>query len=138
RVQQIQPQHVSRLLADLRSSGLAPWSLAAVWARLGALFAHAMARGLISESPLRRVPKSERPSGKAKSRPRTLTNAECARLIEKARPRWRPLIATAVFCGARISELLGLRWQDIDFEAGLIHVRHQLSVARKDKPARLV
>jgi integrase len=38
----------------------------------------------------------------------------------------------------RQSELLGLRWRDIDFEAGVIHLRHQLSRATHERPARLV
>src|SRR5512133_44014 len=137
-VQKITASNVSRLLAELRAAGLSSWTLKAVWTRLDQLFAHAMTRGVIAESPLRRIAKSERPSGKSKSKPRTLTDAECAKLIQAAGNRWRPLISTAVFCGARISEMLGLRWQDVDFDAGLIHVRYQLSVATKERAALLV
>jgi integrase len=38
----------------------------------------------------------------------------------------------------RLSELLGLTWNDIDHDNGLIHVRYQLSRARNDRPARRV
>ncbi len=38
----------------------------------------------------------------------------------------------------RLSELLGLTWRDVDFPAGVIHVRHQLSRARIGSPARTV
>lgn len=38
----------------------------------------------------------------------------------------------------RISELLGLIWADIDFAAGLIRVRAQLSRAHRGEPARRV
>jgi integrase len=38
----------------------------------------------------------------------------------------RPLLATAVFSGLRLGELLGRTWADLDFEAGLIRVREQL------------
>jgi integrase len=34
--------------------------------------------------------------------------------------------ATALSTGLRISELLGLIWDDVDLERGLIHVRAQL------------
>ena len=34
---------------------------------------------------------------------------------------------TAVFTGLRLGEVLGLRWQDVDFEAGVVRVRWQLS-----------
>jgi integrase len=39
--------------------------------------------------------------------------------------RWRPLILTAIFTGLRSSELRGLRWSDVDLDAGLLHVRQR-------------
>lgn len=36
-----------------------------------------------------------------------------------------PIIATAIMTGMRQGEILGLRWQDVDFDKGLIHVRQQ-------------
>jgi integrase len=49
-------------------------------------------------------------------------------LIDNARPRWRPFIVTAIFTGMRLSELRGLRWSDVDLEAGVIHVRQRADV----------
>lgn len=43
-----------------------------------------------------------------------------------ADPKYWPLLATAVFSGLRLSELLGLTWRDVDFAGGFIHVRKQL------------
>ena len=37
------------------------------------------------------------------------------------------MLATAVFSGLRLMELLGLRWADVDLERGELHVRSQLS-----------
>jgi hypothetical protein len=54
-VQKVTPQQISRLLSDLRAAGLSSWTIKAVWTRLASLFAHAMTRGLISESPLKRI-----------------------------------------------------------------------------------
>lgn len=39
---------------------------------------------------------------------------------------WRPLLLTAVFTGLRASELRGLRWEDIDFKRGELHVRQRV------------
>jgi integrase len=50
----------------------------------------------------------------------------------------RVLVETALFSGLRISELLGLTWADIDFAAGLIRVRMQLSRPHRGEPARRV
>jgi hypothetical protein len=51
---------------------------------------------------------------------------------------FRPILATAVFAGFRQSEILGLRWQDIDLDEGVIRVRHQLARATAKRPARLI
>ena len=36
----------------------------------------------------------------------------------------------AVHCGLRQGELLGLRWEDVDLEAGTLHVRRTLTLAK--------
>jgi integrase len=38
-------------------------------------------------------------------------------------PWWRAYLTTALMCGLRPGELLGLRWEDVDFRAGVIRVR---------------
>jgi integrase len=48
----------------------------------------------------------------------------------KASPDY-PAIATAIFTGMRQGELLGLRWQDIDLDRGVIHIRQQLQYLGK-------
>jgi integrase len=97
-----------------------------------------VSRGLIADSPLKRLSKAERPKARASSKPRVLSHDEISKLLEHSLKSYRPVLATAVFTGMRLSELLGLRWQDVDFDAGLIHVRAQLSRATKKKPARLL
>jgi len=37
-----------------------------------------------------------------------------------------PIIATAILTGMRQGEILGLRWQDVDFDEGIVKVRRQL------------
>jgi integrase len=53
------------------------------------------------------------------------TKLQIKTLIDKAPARWRPFIIVAAFTGMRASELRGLRWQDIDLDAGIIHVRQR-------------
>ena len=51
--------------------------------------------------------------------------AELNTLIDNATGRFRPFIVTAIFTGMRRSELRGLRWADVDLDAGVIHVRQR-------------
>ena len=39
---------------------------------------------------------------------------------------WLPLITTMLGTGCRIGEVLGLRWEDYDFEQNIISVNHTL------------
>lgn len=39
--------------------------------------------------------------------------------------RWHPLLATAALAGLRSSELRALRWQDVDLDGAIIHVRQR-------------
>src|SRR5215216_1049165 len=48
------------------------------------------------------------------------------------------MLATVLYTGLRISEMLGLVWGDVDFAAGVIHVRAQLSRAHRGAPAQRV
>ena len=63
---------------------------------------------------------------------KALTVAE-QRLLEEylSRPgpdhRFCPIITVMLYTGMRIGEVCGLRWEDIDFDKGIIHVAHTLT-----------
>ncbi|MCA1700162.1 MAG: site-specific integrase [Actinobacteria bacterium] len=137
RLQNITTDDAAHLIAQLRSKGLAPKTISGALVPLGRILALALRRGHITDHPLRRLEASERPRI-ARRDQRVLTNDEIRRLLDACLPRYQPLLATAIYTGMRLSELLGLTWQDIDFHHGLIRVRHQLSRARADAPARRV
>jgi integrase len=67
----------------------------------------------------------KRQKGKLKVGVDIPTREEIKAIVENAKGRWRPLLITAIFTGLRASELRGLRWSDVDFEAGEIHVRQR-------------
>jgi integrase len=80
----------------------------------------------------------EKPRAKNQTKARILDIDDVKLLIEKAPANYRALLATAVFSGMRQSELLGLRWCDVDFAENVIHIEHQLSRASRVKPAELL
>jgi integrase len=63
---------------------------------------------------------------------------EIKQLLAACPPRDRLIVATALYTGLRISELLGLIWNDIDLGSGVVHVRAQLSRAHRGERARRV
>jgi integrase len=137
RLQEITTDDCARLIAALRAKGLAAKTIAGALVPLGRILALGLRRGYIADNPLRRLEASERPRIHRREQ-RVLTHDEIGKLLATALPRYRPFIASALYSGMRLSELLGLTWADVDLHAGLIHVRHQLSRARVDKPARRV
>ena len=79
-----------------------------------------------------RLEKHERPRLQRREQ-RVLNHDEIVRLLAHCLPRYQPLLITALYTGMRLSELLGLTWQDIDLERQVIHVRYQLSRPTREK-----
>ena len=47
--------------------------------------------------------------------------------------RWKPLFVVMFGTGLRIGELVGLRWEDVDFEKRMINVNHTLTYYPRTK-----
>ncbi len=137
-VQKVTPDHIARLIRAKREAGLASWTVKGMLTPLGRIFALAVRRGYVAESPLHRLDSEELPKGKAKSEPRVLAKDEIVKLLRHAPATYRPILATGVFSGLRMMELLGLTWEEVDFDAGVIRVRYQLSRATREEAARRV
>jgi integrase len=136
KVQAIRAEHVSRWLADLRRSGLT--DVASLYRLMSVLLNDAATRGLIVETPCKRLSKTERPRQRSSAPPRRLSDDESSKLIEHARPGTRDLIAVYAFTGVRQAEGLGLVWDDFDLENGAVLVRAQLARKKRNEAARRV
>lgn len=118
---------VAELMTELRAKGRSEKTIAGVLATLQSVVRFAIRNGWIVENPVEKLEAGERP--RPVRRQRVLGRDEVARLLAACAPRYRPLIATGLYTGLRISELLGLIWDDIDLAAGELHLRAQLSRA---------
>ena len=66
-----------------------------------------------------------------------LTTEQMQHLLATVRGhKWEALFTLALVTGMRRGELLGLKWQDINFEAGLLQVRRVLSRVPTNMPER--
>lgn len=120
RLQSVQPLHVRRLLDGLR---LSPHAMRTVRWLLHAVFEDAVRMELIHRNPVAPV----QVKGPARKSPgRTLQPEEARRLLEALDEHPSPLalaLRLMLTCGLRRGEALGLRWEDVDLEAGVLHVR---------------
>jgi integrase len=103
---------------------------------LGALLADAQERGHVGQNVVRSL-RANRKRGKERKAERRAkgklkigvdipTPEEIDALLGAATGlRWRAFFLTTARCGLRASELRGLRWIDIDFKKGELHVRQR-------------
>jgi integrase len=125
KISQLTEDHVALLIADMRSRGKAGWTVRGSLTPLRRILAYAARRGMIGSNPMDRLERGERPSV-GRREMRILSREEIGSLLEHASDRYRPLLATAVFTGLRLGELLGLTWANVDFDGGVVRVRRQL------------
>src|SRR6266540_1075058 len=118
---------------ELQADGLSPWTIKRILGALSCVFTFALRRGYIATHPFHRLERDERPHPLSSDQ-RVLTRTELARLFAACPRRYRPLLLTSAYTGMRLSEVLGLSWDDVDFAAGVIHVRHQLARGRRGVP----
>jgi integrase len=137
RVASITVDDVAELLLALRGEGCSAKTSAGALATLQSIMRYARRHGWIPADPVDQLEPDEHPRA-ARRRQRVLGRDEIERLLQACSPRDRLMIATVLYTGLRISEMLGLIWDDIDFAAGVIHVRAQLSRAHRGAPAHRV
>lgn len=130
-------ERVAELLAELRRKGCSPKTSANALATLQSILRYARRHDWIGTDPVELLEREERPRPRRR-RQRVLGRAEIERLLAACPSRGRLIVTTALYSGLRISELLGLIWEDVDFAAGLIRVRAQLSRAHRGEPAHRV
>jgi len=97
---------------------LAPGSKAKVRNLMHAIFNHAMRWEFASVNPITLV----RQSAKRTRVPEVLTADEIEGLLSRMQDPWRTAVYVAVTTGLRVSELLALKWEDVDFAAGEIRL----------------
>ena len=120
----IDEDDVLRVIARMKANGKKPWTIRSVLTPLGRILGHATRKGKIASNPMQRLERGERPKIE-RGEMRILSREDIGKLLAGSPERYRTILATAVLTGMRLSELLGLQWQDVDFNAGVIRVRRQ-------------
>jgi len=119
----ITPKWGACSLSDVRTVAVESWlgtlklsngSRAKVRNIMSALYAHAVRWEFFDRNPITLV----RQSAKRKQIPDVLTADELKALLAELTGIYRVMVFVAATTGLRVSELLALRWQDLDFEAG--------------------
>ena len=131
RLNQIQPKAVEDWLHTTFDSW---WTMHGVRAIMSRVFYYAEGHGLWEEG--RRSPASKAKLGKKryKRERRILSFDETARVLARMEESYCLIIETCIATGARISEVLGLKWKHVDFAAGTIKIEQRVWHQDIDRP----
>lgn len=123
---------VAQMVIKMEQDGKSPDSIKNAFTPLSRMFAYAIRKGVRGDNPVKALDKSERPKTSAKKM-RILTSEEIELVIARTPELFRTAVATAIFTGLRIGELLELRWSDVDFKGGLVTVRESKTEAGRGR-----
>src|SRR5208283_1441353 len=89
---------------------------------MSALYSHAIRWEWAEKNPITSV----RQSAKRQKAPEILTPEEIVGILKELPEPLRTMIELDAFTGLRRGELIGLRWEDVDFESLVLHVRRSV------------
>jgi integrase len=122
-LQKVTPSDISFVLTRMRESGQSPRSQQQARALLSVALGEAENKGYITLNPVKKV---RIPINRVKEID-PLGIEEVKRLLETYKGTYMSArLHIALLAGLRQGEALGLRWQDVDFETGLLEVRNQV------------
>lgn len=124
KLKDVKPIHVQNFLAQI--SGYCRVTQNSNICIVRQIFSTAEDNGLILKSPVRG---SDRATGGKTPEKEPLTNEQARQLLDAVRDTPAYLFClVALSTGMRRGEILGLMWEDVDFDAGYINVNHNLIV----------
>jgi integrase len=92
------------------------------------MFTKAIEWGMMTENPARTV----KPFRKTRRRERFLTQAEISRLLDHLPDHQRPVVQLALLTGLRRSNLLNLKWEQLNLHQGLLIIPAQEAKGGRD------
>jgi integrase len=115
---ELQRRDVQDFVDGLRSQGLSASTIANILDPLRVIFRRAVRRDEVSIDPTENLDLPAIRGRRDRIEPPEVAHELLAALPESVKAFW----AVALFCGLRRGELRGLRWTNVDFDAGVIRV----------------
>jgi integrase len=132
----INPGKVRQYITGRKNAGKKPATINRELSLLKSILFAAEYDGLIPSNPIRgrRVKKLD----EANSREKTIlsleiTDEKLRKLIDCAAPHFKPVLKIALITGMRQGEILNMKWKDINFRLGTIHIPEENSKTKKER-----
>jgi integrase len=131
RATELTASDVARLIQNLKREGKKTWTVKKILTPLSSSYRLAMRDGIVASNPVSKLLPSERPKGDQREM-RTLDGSSLQLLLgSTTSPRWRTLFSLLAFTGLRISEALGLTWDDVTENSVIVRQGKTEAAARE-------
>lgn len=132
---EIKPTDIRILIKELEGKGLAPATIAATLVPLSAMYETLVSDGKVEWNPVQRLERKTLPPVEKRDYP-ILTGEEASALFAAAENRTLAVhVALALMAGLRLSESLGLQWEDVKWEGTAKMRKPHLHVWRQLEPS---
>lgn len=139
RMDKITTRHVQQFINNLgedginetTGNGLAPKTIKSYLSFVSNIFRYAIRMGMLKDNPCKNVVLPT-PAQKEKQIPTLEEAQQLLESLEGAPVSWRAFFTLAIYGGLRRGELLGLEWQDIDFDSRIITIARESQYNSED------
>ena len=127
KLQEVRAIHIQQLINSMDEKGNTYGTISLLKALLNDMFEKAIGNGYLLINPTKAIVMPK----KVKYEQRFLTEEEQEMFLEVAKEYYHyDIFCANLSMGARIGEILGLKWSDIDFEKKTIHIQRTLHYAK--------
>ena len=129
RLDEIKRADVKKLILQKQLDGLAPATVENIKALVSGIFTHAYEEEILQNNPALKLGRFIRKDDRRKHM-QALTKEQASHFLATAKREFAhayPLLLCAFRTGMRMGELIGLAWEDIDWDANTIEVRRSCS-----------
>jgi integrase len=127
---------VRNYMTERGNTGMSPASINRELSLLKSILYAAEYDGLIVSNPIRgkRIKKLDEDNSRENViKSMRLTDSDLQRLIDSAEPDFKPILTLAIVTGMRRGEILKMKWDDIDFKLGTIHIPKENAKSKKER-----
>jgi len=124
---------IEKLQSEFLEKGYSVAYINKITGLLKSMFSKAVDWDMVDEGILKKIRKAKQLKGENK-RLRYLTKAECEALIDACDPHLKPIVITALNTGMRKSEILNLKWKNVDLQNGFILLDKTKNDERREIP----
>jgi len=136
RLAEISPGLVRKYITERTEAGMSPATINRELSLLKSILYAAEYDGIIPSNPIRgrRVKRLEENNSREKMiLAMNLTDEDLRRLVDAAKPHLKPILMLALITGMRKTEILRMKWKDVDLRLGTIRIPAENSKSKRER-----